>query len=185
MSEIVRRADAFAEAAHRRVGQLRKYTNTPYIEHPRAVSRLLRDFGHDDPVLHAGALLHDVIEDCGVSADDLEREFGREIAALVVEVTDVYVAGSGGTREARKILETDRLSRTSRRAQTLKVADLIDNSRSILAHDPDFAGVYLAEKQRLVEALRLADPRLRREARRITEQGLVAIEAKAAKPRPR
>jgi hypothetical protein len=50
-------------------------------------------------------------------------------------------------------------------AQTIKVADLISNTRSIVAHDPGFAKVYLEEKRMLLEVLTKADPTLLNKAK--------------------
>jgi (p)ppGpp synthase/HD superfamily hydrolase len=60
MSDLVTRARVFATAAHAAVGQLRKYTNEPYIVHPAEVMALVRRVAHDEGML-AAALLHDVL----------------------------------------------------------------------------------------------------------------------------
>lgn len=61
------------------------------------------------------------------------------------------------------------LGAASAEGQTIKLADLIDNSDSILAHDPKFAAVYLREKKELLEVLTQGDAGLYRQARRIVE----------------
>jgi GTP pyrophosphokinase len=85
---LLRRAYACAEARHE--GQTRR-SGEPYITHPLAVATILTELEMDDATLAAG-LLHDVIEDCGVSRDDLAGEFGDEIADLVDGVTKLKLA---------------------------------------------------------------------------------------------
>ncbi|HWI64932.1 MAG TPA: HD domain-containing protein, partial [Symbiobacteriaceae bacterium] len=64
-------------------GQKRKGTETPYIVHPVGVAMLLAQAGCRPEVVAAG-LLHDTIEDCGVTASQLASEFGAEVADIVV-----------------------------------------------------------------------------------------------------
>ena len=81
------RAAVFAAEKHqsqRRKGQ----DAAPYINHPLAVAETLARHGFTDPVVMQAALLHDTIEDTETSEAELEREFGGEVARLVMEVTD-------------------------------------------------------------------------------------------------
>ena len=80
---LVERAFELGERAHR--GQTRK-SGEPYITHPVAVARLLADM-HLDPETLAAAILHDTIEDCGVTKAQLEADFGATVADLVDGVT--------------------------------------------------------------------------------------------------
>ena len=77
---MIERAAAFAEKAHR--GVFRKGTNVPYITHPMETAVIVSAFT-DDEELIAAALLHDVIEDAGISREELEQVFGRRVASLV------------------------------------------------------------------------------------------------------
>ena len=65
---LVSQADAFAAKAHD--GMLRKGTNTPYIVHPREAAAIAASITDDEHVI-AAALLHDVMEDCGVTEEEL------------------------------------------------------------------------------------------------------------------
>jgi hypothetical protein len=66
-----------------------------------------------------------------------------------------------GNREIRKRIDREHTAQAPAIVKTIKLADLIDNSRSIIAHDPDFAHVYLREKRLLLdEALREGDATL-------------------------
>lgn len=160
---LERRAREFATLAHERVGQRRKYTNEPYIVHPAAVVDLVRSVPHDEAMLCA-AWLHDTVEDCDVAIDEIERVFGHDVATLVAHLTDVSKA-SDGNREARKAIDRAHTARACARAKTIKLADLIDNTKSIVAGDQAFAKVYLREKALLLEVLREGDATLMARAR--------------------
>ena len=97
----IQRSYEFAKAAHEEVGQLRKYTNEPYIVHPFAVAKMLESLGYRKEVIMA-ANLHDTAEDTNVTQEDIEREFGSDIASLVEMVTDTAKPedGNGKARMA-------------------------------------------------------------------------------------
>lgn len=78
---------AIAYATYQHRGQKRRISNKPYIVHPLAAGYLLYKCGYDYPVVIA-AILHDVLEDCGVSAKQMTRLFGGRITSLVRTVTN-------------------------------------------------------------------------------------------------
>jgi (p)ppGpp synthase/HD superfamily hydrolase len=158
--ELVQRALAFATLAHH--GQKRKYSGQPYIVHPIEVAEIVRTVEHDDEML-AAALLHDVVEDTDVTIEAIKSEFGEGVADLVDDLTDVSEPRDGN-RKVRKAMDREHSARTSARAQTIKLADLISNSSDITANDPSFAKVYLAEKALLLEVLIKGDPALLKKA---------------------
>ena len=154
----------FAIEAHG--SQLRKYTSEPYINHPISVARLVASVTDDCEIISA-ALLHDVIEDTAVTFNEIKNAgFGLSIAKLVNEVTDVS-RPSDGNRAHRKRLDLEHLSKASKRAKTIKLADLIDNSSSICKHDERFAKVYMQEKEALLDVLKDGDPELYSQASKI------------------
>jgi hypothetical protein len=75
----------------------------------------------------------------------------------------------------RKAIDRDRLAKASGGGQSIKLADLISNSESIVRHDPNFAVTYLAEKAELLDVLVLGDTELMRRARGLLESGLASI----------
>jgi len=81
--DMVRLAYDFADAAH--AGQMRK-SGDPYIIHPLSAAHLLADM-RIDPVIVSATLLHDVPEDTAVTLEDVEKNFGSEIAGLVRGIT--------------------------------------------------------------------------------------------------
>ena len=152
------KARIYATAAHAAVGQRRKYTNEPYINHPAAVVDIVLTVSHTDEMI-AAAWLHDVVEDTKVTIEDIAAEFGPVVANLVSDLTDVS-RPEDGNRAARKAIDRDHNAKASPQAKTIKLADLIDNTRSIVQHDPGFARVSLAEKALLLPLLSEADPQL-------------------------
>lgn len=104
----------------------------------------------------AAAWLHDVVEDTPTSIDTIRDQFGEQVAALVADLTDVS-RPEDGNRKARKAIDREHTAKASPNAKTIKLANLIDNTRNIVARDPDFAKVYLCEKRQLLEVLRDGD----------------------------
>ncbi len=157
-SDLERRAREFATRAHESIDQRRKYTNEPYIVHPTAVAEIVRSVPHTDEMI-AAAYLHDVVEDTPVTIAEIEDEFGRTVAELVGWLTDVS-APSDGNRAARKARDLAHTAAAPAQAKTIKLADLIDNTRTIERLDPGFWRVYRVEKIRLLDVLRQGDATL-------------------------
>jgi (p)ppGpp synthase/HD superfamily hydrolase len=78
------------------------------------------------------ALLHDTIEDTGTTREELEREFGADVAALVAEVTD----DKSLPKAERKRLQVEHAPHKSARARMIKLADKTSNLRSIRLSPP-------------------------------------------------
>jgi (p)ppGpp synthase/HD superfamily hydrolase len=172
-SDLESRARLFATAAHAAIGQKRKYTGENYVNHPAAVAEIVRSVPHTESML-AAAWLHDVVEDTAVTIDELRREFGPVVAMLVSDLTDVSCPADGN-RAARKAIDRPHTANAIPPSQTIKLADLIDNTRSIVQYDPDFAKVYLAEKALLLEVLREGDPTLWAQADELVNLGMLGI----------
>jgi len=121
-------------AAERHAAQRRKgATAEPYINHLLEVAGLVSSaLAEADTNLVIAALLHDTIEDVGVTREQLDARFGSDVAALVAEVTD----DKSLEKAERKRLQIVHAPQTSVRAQVIKVADKISNLRSILTSPP-------------------------------------------------
>lgn len=159
----------FASEAHAAVGQLRKYVGTPYIEHPIEVAELV--YAHTgDKVATCAALLHDVIEDTNVTYEAVVTTFGLELADLVLGLTDVS-RKEDGNRSERKALDRLHVAWGGTRVHSVKLADLISNTRSIAEHDPKFARVYLEEKRLLLPVLKRGAPSLQALAFETLQEG--------------
>jgi (p)ppGpp synthase/HD superfamily hydrolase len=161
---MIERARVFATAAHAAVGQVRKYTFEPYIVHPAEVASIVSTVPHTEAMV-AAAWLHDTVEDTGVTIETIRAEFGVEVAELVGWLTDVS-RPEHGNRAHRKALDRAHSAAAPAEAQTVKLADLIANTRSIMAHDEAFAKTYLEEKRLLLAVMTKGDPTLMAEARK-------------------
>jgi GTP diphosphokinase / guanosine-3',5'-bis(diphosphate) 3'-diphosphatase len=119
---------------------------TPYINHPIAVAELLAGAGGmtDEPLLLA-AVLHDTVEDTQTTFEELEREFGADVAGLVRELTD----DKSLDYQTRKRLQIEHAAHASARGKLLKIADKTCNLRDLVTHPP--VGWDVARKQTYVE----------------------------------
>ena len=130
MTDLVARAEQYARQHHK--GQTRKgEAAEPYITHVHEVAFLVGNFGGDD-IAVAGAWLHDVVEDCAPTLDDVIAEFGDEVAALVAEVTDDKAL----EKAERKARQVETASKKSDRACLIKWADKTSNLRAIALSPP-------------------------------------------------
>lgn len=143
---------AFARQAHE--GQERKFTGEPYIEHPIRLAKMVKTVPHTEAMVCA-AYLHDVVEDTPVNHQEIKQRFGSEVARLVFELTDEFIKEKypGLNRQERKKRETARQATISIEAKTIKLADVIDNTRDIIKNDKGFARRYIPEMENLLEAL--------------------------------
>jgi (p)ppGpp synthase/HD superfamily hydrolase len=78
--DIIEKALQTASKSHE--GQYRKNTDIPYITHPVAVGMMLIKAGYSDDIVAAG-ILHDTVEDTPLTLEDIEKEFGANIAKMV------------------------------------------------------------------------------------------------------
>ncbi|MBI2204765.1 MAG: bifunctional (p)ppGpp synthetase/guanosine-3',5'-bis(diphosphate) 3'-pyrophosphohydrolase [Candidatus Rokubacteria bacterium] len=136
---LIERAYRFSEAQHR--GQQRA-SGEPYLSHPLAVAQLLAGYKMDAVTVTAG-LLHDVLEDTPTKKEDLEREFGREIAELVDGVTKLgkVAFSSREERQAENFRKMLVAMARDLRVLLIKLADRLHNMRTL-----DYLGVDKARK---------------------------------------
>ncbi|MBF6638492.1 bifunctional (p)ppGpp synthetase/guanosine-3',5'-bis(diphosphate) 3'-pyrophosphohydrolase [Rouxiella silvae] len=170
MTSLVDKARRYASKAHASINQRRKYTNDPYIVHPEAVANIVASVPHTQVML-AAAWLHDTVEDTQSTLDDITRHFGNEVAELVAMLTNVS-GNVQGNRIQRKNLDRQHTAKACASAKTIKLADLIDNLRSLVTHDPDFAKTYLVEKRLLLAVLKEGDATLWQQAEYIINDSL-------------
>ena len=133
--DLVNRAYRFSELSHR--GQQRA-SGEPYLSHPLEVAGLLVNFKMDVTTVTAG-LLHDVLEDTDATKDDLEREFGREIAELVDGVTKIgkLAFSSREERQAENFRKMVVAMAHDLRVLMIKLADRLHNMRTLDYLPPD------------------------------------------------
>ncbi len=157
--------------------QVRKYKGEPYWSHLMNVANLAYSYV-PEPLVIEISLCHDLFEDTDCNFDSLYKKLieigynageAYEICTGTKELTDKFTKEDFPhlNREKRKKLEANRLGGISRIAQSIKCADLIDNGKSILAHDPKFAAIYLIEKNWTVDKLVNANTNLLKLAQQI------------------
>lgn len=120
---MIRKAAEFAARVHE--GALRKGSNVPYISHPMEVAVIVA-LMTDDKDLIAAAYLHDVIEDAGVTFQELEQEFGSRIAWLVKNESE----DKSKSWIERKQATIDRLADAGMEDKILAFGDKLSNLRS-------------------------------------------------------
>lgn len=133
-SILLKRALDQAAVWHR--DQRRKYpgADVPYVSHLAGVAILLARHGFDDEVVAAGAL-HDAIEDCGVTYEELAARFGERVAGLVRDVSESDKTLPWEERKRRYVAH---FAHKSWAAQAITLADKIDNFRSIILCATDY-----------------------------------------------
>ena len=155
MMSLVELARMFARDAHK--GQLRKYTKQPYIVHPARVAQEAQRLGLSKEAVAAG-YLHDVVEDCGVTLQQIRGAFGPRVCALVDGLSDMQTKADGN-RAARKEAVRQRLhGLRDAELHTLKLLDLVDNAGSIMRYDNEFGVTYVEEARQLAAVLDLGLP---------------------------
>ena len=101
--ELVTQAMIFAAQKHD--GAVRKASRIPYIVHPMEAAAIAASITDDQEIL-AAAVLHDVMEDCGVSYGELHARFGKRVADLVFEDSNnqgVYASASWNVRKREAV----------------------------------------------------------------------------------
>ena len=123
---VLRAADA---AARWHVHQRRKgVAQEPYINHLLEVASLVVEAtGGSDPTVVIAALLHDAVEDQGVTSKTIASEFGKHVADIVMEVTDDKTL----PKNERKRRQIELAPKKSRQAKLIKLADKTSNLRTI------------------------------------------------------
>jgi guanosine-3',5'-bis(diphosphate) 3'-pyrophosphohydrolase len=158
--------DAAHYAAQKHASQRRKGQSAePYVNHLIEVAHLVSTVAPEqDTNLVVAALLHDTIEDTGITALELVERFGLDVADLVVELTD----DKSLPKAERKRLQIEHAPNMSARAQVIKLADKISNLRAVLASPPADWGYerkkeYFEWGKKVVEALSQPNPILKAE----------------------
>ena len=161
--------EAFQLAAHLHRSHLRKGTRVPYLSHLMSVASLVLEAGGDEDEAIA-SLLHDALEDCGdeITAEEIERRFGKRVRALVEACTDTPPDHAGGPKPGWKDPKQAYLARVAEgHGNRVSLADKLHNVRCILRdhrEDPkEIWDRFSAEKEEtlwyyrgLVEAYRTA-----------------------------
>jgi guanosine-3',5'-bis(diphosphate) 3'-pyrophosphohydrolase len=107
--------------------------SSPYINHPIQVVETLWAVGEvRDVTLLVAAILHDTIEDTATTPEEIRENFGEDVLALVLEVTD----DKSLPKQTRKQLQVEHAPYKSRSAKLLKLADKLSNIQDIIQFPP-------------------------------------------------
>ena len=155
---LIEHAYAVAEEAHQ--GQNRD-SGAPYIQHPLSVALLLADIGMGPDTIAAG-LLHDVVEDTGISVEGLVAMFNEDIATLVDGVTKL--------EQMEKEQVDDRFSETSERDRVNREAESLRKMFIAMAQDIRVVIIKLADRLHNMRTLDPLDERRRKAFARETQE---------------
>lgn len=142
--KLLTKAITFATKKHE--GQKRKGTDIPYIVHPLEALSIASTITNDENVL-AATVLHDVVEDCGVSIRQIELKFGKEVARLVAADTENKRENESAesTWKLRKQETLDQIEKMDKNSKIVVLADKLSNMRAIY-RDYDILGDTLWQK---------------------------------------
>jgi len=131
--DLLFKAYHFALGAH---GEQKRKTGEPYIQHPLHTAFILAQIKADMPTIIAG-ILHDVPEDTNISLEQINQEFGEEIALLVEGITKLSKVKYRGIERYRENLKKMFLAMASDiRVVFIKFADRLHNLRTLEGVDP-------------------------------------------------
>lgn len=156
MNTVTSLAKAYVLAAQWHASQRRKGdAEEPYVNHLVEVAELVAAAtGGNDINLVIAAVLHDAIEDAGITVEQIDAEFGEDVAQLVLAATD----DKSLPYAERKRLQVETMPHKSQRAQVLKMADKTANLRSLANSPPSWSlerkQEYVAWSRRVVDGAR-------------------------------
>ncbi len=151
-SEVFEKAIVFAIEAHK--GQKRKGNGAPYITHPFSVMSRIKQYKKSANLflLGAAAVLHDTVEDCGVTIETIIKEFGLHVAALVSELT---LDKAQYKRYGKKEYLTLEMIGMSSYALAIKLCDRLDNICDTDQMTNEFKDKYKKETQYILEQIKV------------------------------
>lgn len=158
-SVLLQKALSFATEKHS--AQTRKWTNEPYIVHPIAVADSAIRFVIEDcpdyniekegiECIGAIALLHDVLEDCDCTYNELQSLFNEDISYMVYQLSNLLPKDKFNRKSRSEIYSVGFRSAFSS-AKIIKCFDILDNMQSIKTHDPKFYNVWKEERLFLLD----------------------------------
>ena len=152
---MLQKAIQFAAVKHS--GQLRKWTNEPYVFHPLSVMEKVKNYlpthvpKEVKENMMIAAVLHDTVEDTDATIPEISAIFGETVANYVWYLSDT--PKFAGNRAHRKNLDAERLAVAPNEVKVIKLFDFLDNAPSIKENDPRFYQTFLLEKNYLFEKM--------------------------------
>ncbi len=163
MEGMVQRSEALATEKH--AGQVRKYNGFPYITHPRRIHNRVLGYaytgmyGHTKALpfrrlyMRAAAWLHDTLEDCDVTPEEIIAVSNEEVFGIVKELTNPSKQHPELNRKQRKTMDCEHIATVSWEAKTLKLFDRIDNLAEMDGANDSFVRKYAEESIDLLHAI--------------------------------
>jgi guanosine-3',5'-bis(diphosphate) 3'-pyrophosphohydrolase len=150
---IIAKALAYAARCHN--GQKRKDDITPYFYHCAFVMYLVQKHCLATPEMLCAAALHDTVEDCDITIEDIQKEFGSVIALYVAGLTNIYTKSNypAMNRKERKLAECSRLAACCDEVRQIKLCDRLANLIDMEALDAGFRRKFIEETKWLLEAI--------------------------------
>ena len=141
---MIEKAKHIAQEAHK--DQIRKFDGSPYFVHPESVAMIVREYKKSKHIneLVCAAYLHDSIEDCGLSFDYLQSEFGYMVASIVAEVTNDYKIMK---KYGKKYYMSNKVLTLSSYGLVIKLSDRLDNVSDFDIAPPEFKKRYSEESE--------------------------------------
>lgn len=124
------------------------YDIYPYIYHPKQVMNIAIRLGYDESIV-IGCILHDVMEDGGLSYSDIKKAFGEDVAEIVFAVTDEL----GRNRKEKKEKTYPKI-RNNWKATVVKVCDRIANMTHSKSYTPSLYKMYVKEHDNFCKQLK-------------------------------
>ena len=140
---------SFADVAH--TGQHRKTSGAPYITHPMTVVRILQRLGVKDRNILAAAGLHDTLEDTPVTYNEIKKNFNKEIANIVKDVTSVPKSLAIQGKEAYL---ANKMLRIGSGSLLIKLADRLHNVDDLDKMSADKAQKYADQTFYIIQRLK-------------------------------
>ena len=147
---MIEKAKNIAKEIHK--DQKRKFDGSPYFVHPESVANIVTEFKKSKHIneLVSAAYLHDSIEDCGISFDYLQREFGYMVASIVAEVSNDFEIMK---RYGKKYYMSNKVLTLSNYGLVIKLSDRLDNVSDLSIASPEFRKKYVNETEYLIQIL--------------------------------
>ena len=183
MNDIVKVMRAANFAAVKHVDQRRKGDGAePYMNHLVEVASLAAEATNGDRDVVIAALLHDAVEDQGVTIDEITDQFGSKVAGFVAEVTD----DKSLPKQERKDLQVAKARHKSDGASVIKLADKTSNLRAIAKSPPPWTlkrkQIYLGWARDVVAGLPFKPTELMAEFERAAADLAVVLDKEDSQP---
>lgn len=127
-------------------GQFRNFCNFEYILHPVEMACRLSSLAQVQDEQIMAALLHDCVEDCGVTLEEINYLFGAKTSDYVHYLTDY---AKDGNREKRSQENFNHFKNSPVEVKNLKIVDILSNTRSLVTCNPGFAPVYTQSLEKM------------------------------------